>query len=153
MKNYLYGALCGAIVFFVLSWAVPRKIAKAAVLSAPPEGRFQLVQLHPNANTEWSAVLDTETGCSWVYESQTPPTDAEVDAAAAGEPRAYKSYEQSLGNNFFSIVGYDDNGPTMTLAGQARPSTVAGGLFSTLATEEYYCNEARQSAIRAAAAH
>ncbi len=151
-RNALYGALCGALIFAALSWAIPKKAVSAAVLATPPEGRFELVQLHPSSGTEWSGILDTETGCTWVYTSQTPPTDAEVNAAPEGQQRAYKSYLQVLGSNYFSIVGYDDNGPPMSLPGEQKPSTIAGQEFVTFATEGYYCNQARQNALRAAAA-
>ena len=153
MKNYLYGVLCGTLAFAVLSWATPPKVTKAAVLSAPPEGRFQLVQLHATSESEWSGILDTETGCVWVYTSQTPPTDAEVSAAPAGEQRTYKSYQQVLGPNFFSIVGYDNSGPSMSLPGGQKLSTIAGAEFSTLATQNFYCDEIRHNAIMAAVAH
>ena len=150
MKNYLYGTLCGALVVSaILFWAAPKKVVNAAVLPSPAEGRFQLVQFHPNSGSEWSGILDTETGCLWEYTSQTPPTDAEAAAAPAGEQRSYKSYQQALGYNYLFIIGYDDNGPAMTLPGQEKPSTLAGAQFSTLAAEEFYCNQARQNAIRA----
>lgn len=152
MKSLFYGGLCGVVILGVLSWGVPRRSAQAAILSTPPAGRFQLVQLHPNSETEWSGILDTETGCTWVYTSQTPPTDDEVSAAPAGEQRAYKVYQQALGGNFLSVVAYDDSGPSMNLPGMAQASTVNGARFSTLATEEYYCDEARQNSVRAAAA-
>ena len=151
-KNTLYGAMCGLLVFVISIWIVPKKTVGAAVLATPPEGRFEIVQLRPNGATEWSGILDTETGCVWTYFSQTPPTDAEANAAPEGEQRAMKSYRQVLGSNYFGIVGYDDNGPSMALPGFQKPSTIAGAQFSTLGTEEFYCNEARQNALRAAAA-
>ncbi len=152
MKNWIAGILSGVAAFAILSWATPKAVTKASVLSVPPEGRFQLVQLHASSAAEWSAILDTETGCAWAYTSQTPPTDADVSAAPEGEQRAYKTYQQALGTNFLAIVDYDDNGPSMSLPWMKEPSTVNGVRFSTLATEEFYCNEARQNAIKAAAA-
>jgi hypothetical protein len=152
MKSAAYGALCGVMVFAVLSWTAPEKSVNAAVLDAPANGRFELVQLHESSASEWSGILDTETGCAWVYASQTTPTDMEVNSAPEGEQRDYKLYRQVLGNNYFENVGYDDNGPDMSLSGGEKPATIAGRQFATLAAEEYYCNQARQSALRAAAA-
>ncbi|MGB7282681.1 MAG: hypothetical protein WBE13_10500 [Candidatus Acidiferrum sp.] len=153
VKNTLLGMTCGALTFTCLSLATPKKIANAAALDVPTRGRFELVQLHPSSGTEWSGVMDTETGCVWVYSSQTPPTDAEVSAAPEGEQRAQKIYRQTLGSNFFAIVGYDDNGPPMNLPGMKTASTISGTEFSTLATEQYYCDQARQKALLAAASH
>jgi hypothetical protein len=151
-KNVLYGALCGALVFMALSWTTARKTVRAAVLTEPPEGRFELVQLHPNQGNTWSGILDTETGCTWVYTSQTPPTDAEVSAAPEGEQRTDKIYRQALGSNYFESVGYGYNGATMTVPGAQKPSAFAEAKFSTLATEVLYCDEARLNALRAARA-
>jgi hypothetical protein len=151
-KNALYGALCGALVFAVLSWAAPKKAVSAAVLAAPPEGRFELVQLHPSSGVEWSGILDTETGCTWTYTTQKPPTAAEISAATEGEQRAEKGYRQALGSNYFRIIEYLNSGPDISLPGFPTPSTVAGMKMYTLVAEDSYCDEARQNALRAAAA-
>jgi hypothetical protein len=151
-KNALYGALCGLLVFAILFWTVPKKTVRAAVLATPPEGRFELVQLHPSTGTEWSGILDTETGCTWVYATQTPPTDAEVSAAPEGEQRGYKSYQQMRGRYFFASAPYDTVQSSMLLPGREKPSTIAGQQIATLIAEGTYCDEARQAALRAAAA-
>ena len=51
MRNLFFGAFCGVLVFAGLSlWTARRS---AAVLASPPAGRFDIVQLHPNTDTEW----------------------------------------------------------------------------------------------------
>jgi hypothetical protein len=152
-KNALYGALCGALVFAVLSWAAPKKAVSAAVLAAPPEGRFELVQLHPSSGVEWSGILDTETGCTWTYTTHTPPTDAEVKAAPEGPLRDLKSYYNMLGSvPVFEMAEYDPSTePAMSRPGEPKPSSVLVALASTSMTEKSYCNQARQNALRAAA--
>ncbi len=100
MSNALCGALCGVLVFAVLSWTAPLRIVKGAVLSSPPEGRFQLVQLHPSAESEWSGILDTETGCTWIFVTNNP------DDPKITNP-SYKMYLQVLGTNGFSLVNFD----------------------------------------------
>lgn len=151
MKNALCGALCGALVFSVLSWVAPRKTANAAVLATPPEGRFELVQLHPNATAQWSGILDTETGCTWVYTSQTPPTDAEV-SAAKGDAMITAMYGQQLGSHYFGNVGYEYSDSDLSRAEPGKPPTSGESKLVTLAAEEFYCNQARQHALQAAAA-
>jgi hypothetical protein len=150
-KNALYGALCGALVFAVLSWAAPRKAVSAAVLTSPPEGRYELVQLHPSSGTEWSGILDTETGCTWAYVSQTPPTDAEISAAPAGTQRAQKIYLRTLGGNYFGSLGYNFTGSGLILPGEQKPSNIGESEIATLNTEQFYCAQARQNALQAAA--
>jgi len=98
-KNTLYGAMCGLLAFAVLSWAAPKKGVRAAVLSAPPEGRFQLVQLHPSSRTEWSGILDTETGCTWLLTS-----NPSVSASAKTNDELFLHLE---GPQFFQIVNFD----------------------------------------------
>jgi hypothetical protein len=55
-------------VLTLLAFAVGRAqapTAPALPLYAIP--RFQVVQLHPTAASEWSGLLDTQTGCTWAY--------------------------------------------------------------------------------------
>lgn len=137
----VYGAFCGALVFAVLSWLSPRTSVGAAVLSTPPEGRFQLVQLHQNASSEWSAVLDTETGCTWVY--QTSPDDPDMAPA-------YKSYIQILGDHSFGLINFD----TTDYAGITFDSDNKANYASPLneiSRVQRECSQARLQALKAAA--
>jgi hypothetical protein len=98
-KSVFYGVLSGVLIFAALTWLEPRQAARAAILATPPAGRFELVQLHSSAASEWSGVLDTETGCVWVYAGQGEPAS---DATAS-----YKAYEQILGSHFLATINYD----------------------------------------------
>lgn len=140
VRNAFYGALCGAIVFGLLFWAAPRAATRAAVLSTPPEGRFQLVQLHPNADSEWSAVLDTETGCTWVYQKSSDDPNMVP---------AYKSYIQILGDHAFGLVNFDTTDyaaiafDTNNQANYARP-------IDEISRVQHECSQARLQALKAA---
>ena len=58
-----------------------------------------MVELHPNAASEWSAVLDTQTGCVWAYAST--PTITASDAGTSKE-----TYLRSLGPRQFMLEQY-----------------------------------------------
>jgi hypothetical protein len=147
-NNCLYGALCGALVFAVLSGAAPKKAVSAAVLASPPEGRFELVQLHPNAGSEWSGILDTETGCTWVYSSQT---QEDIDQTKISNP-SWSTYRSTLGTHFFSSVAFDpDDYMTPTLL--PNNNKVNGVPYATeLARVAELCSKSRLQALQAAAA-
>ncbi len=98
MRNVMYGALGGALVFGLVSWASVRKPASAAVLAKPPEGRFELVQLHASHEEAWSGILDTETGCVWAYFSQTPPASPETTS---------QFYFSELGPHYLGTANFD----------------------------------------------
>lgn len=151
MKNVLYGALCGALVFGALNWVTGRKEVHGAVLTAPPEGRFQLVQLHPSAASEWSGILDTETGCTWLFAANNPddPTITDKD---------YKLYLQVLGRHAFETVHYD---PSDYISPQLSPVKTNYGSYTrtdyaplrkAIWDEGADCSQARQLALKAASA-
>lgn len=100
MKNMLFGILLSAMFFGLLQWATTKRTVHAEVLTAPPAGRFQLVQLHPNADTEWSGILDTETGCTWLFTTN----DADNPQIKS---KAWKIWLQLLGQHSFDVVNYD----------------------------------------------
>lgn len=143
LRNMFYGALCGAVMFGTLSWLSPRKSVGAAVLSTPPAGRFQLVQLHPNADSEWSAILDTETGCTWVYEQNN-----------ADDPKvvpAYKTYLEVLGTHSLGLVNFDAidyTAPTFDKDNQPDYAPLTNEISRVAGA----CSQARLRALRAAAA-
>jgi hypothetical protein len=80
-------------ILVLLAFAVGR--AQAPTTPVPPvyaAPRFQIVELHPSAASEWSGLLDTQTGCTWVY-ADTPGTEKEyvwdfiaVDANSTSAP-------------------------------------------------------------------
>lgn len=100
MRNILYGALSSALLFAAFAWWTAKPAVHAAILSVPPAGRFQIVQLHPNTNTEWSGILDTQTGCTWVL-TKNDAEDPTIKLAA------YKEYLQVLGDHSFDLVNFD----------------------------------------------
>jgi hypothetical protein len=54
----------------------------------PPQvQRFQIVEIHPSAESHWSALLDTQTGCTWVY-AHTSSDSHEWDFVKGAEPAA-----------------------------------------------------------------
>ena len=83
----------------LMTFALGRAQAPAApTLPANVAPRFQVIQLHPNAASEWSGLLDTQTGCVWAYSEgqnerswQFIPVDADyanAPAAAAKQQAA-----------------------------------------------------------------
>ncbi|MGH9353817.1 MAG: hypothetical protein ACRD2G_16920 [Terriglobia bacterium] len=145
MRNVFYGALCGAFVFAMLSWVTTKKAVHAEVLTAPPAGRFQLVQLHPSQGSTWSAILDTETGCTWVY-----TTNNVDDPKITFKP--YKFYLQVLGQNFWGAVNYD---PTeyMFLKTNSDGTVDYTPQFREITRVQAACSRARLQALSAAGGH
>lgn len=146
MRRGIFFGVIGTVLAFAglsLMWH-PSVAARAEVLTTPPAGRFELVNLHPNANSEWSGVLDTETGCVWVFGKNDPN-----DPAITSQP--YKSYLQILGNQSFDVVNFD-------AMDYVTPQTGTGG--QTYAPDireinrvQTLCSNARVQAIEAAATH
>ena len=99
----------------------------------------------PTASTEWSAILDTETGCTWVYTTNNADDPKISD-------QSYKLYLQILGGNSFDLVNFD-------------PSDYAHATLNsdqTLDRSPYIkeigrvaaaCSQARLGALTAASAH
>lgn len=152
MRNVFYGTLCGVLVFVALSWATGGRTVKAAVLASPPEGRFEPIQLHPNSASEWSGILDTETGCVWAYASQTPPSSPKT---------SYEFYQSALGQHAFAIVNFDASeyvSPEITSTGGSsstmpRSTTNYSKTIGELARVTGLCDRVRIQALEAAAAH
>lgn len=144
MKNMLYGVLCSAFVFALLSWVTTKRTVHAAVMTAPAKGRFELVQLHPSSGVEWSAILDTETGCTWVYES-ADPDDPKITN------QNYKFYLQILGRNSFGLVNFDPLEYTELKINEDKPADYAPAM-SEIARVQRACSEARLQALAAAGA-
>jgi hypothetical protein len=148
MKNVLYGALCGALIFGALIWVTPRQITRAAVLAAPPEGRFELVQLHPSSGVEWSGMLDTETGCTWVYTTNNPD-DPKITN------QSLKPYLEALGQNSWDAINYDATEYTNTLKLKPDKSGVESDYTAALlelVRTQSACARARLQALSAASA-
>lgn len=148
MRNIICGALCGAFVFAALSWATAKRTVHAEILTTPPAGRFQLVQLHPSADNEWSGVLDTETGCTWVFTTGNPS-----DPSITNQDE--RSYLQILGQNAFELVNYDTSGYTRTLKLKPDKSGVVadyGPAIEELLRVDRACSQARLLALKAASA-
>jgi hypothetical protein len=145
MKNVLYGALCSAMVFAALLWGMARKPVHAAVLTSPPEGRFQLVQLHPSAGTEWSGILDTETGCTWVFTTNNPDDPKITD-------QSYKLYLDVLGGNSFDLVNFNPNDYTAPTL-KSDNTLDRGPYMREIGRVQAECSQARLTALRAASAH
>lgn len=115
----------------------------APALSRPQTAaRFELVQLHPNATSYWSGILDTQTGCMWVYASQTPPASPKTSS---------EGYRAVLGEHFLELVPFD---ATDYIAPGAPQSTDSGLDFSKPMEEvsriAALCNKARIRALEAA---
>ena len=142
MKNMLLGILLTALVFSVLAWATTKRTVHAEVLTAPPAGRFQLVQLHPAAGIEWSGILDTETGCTWVF-STNSPNDPKITN------EAYKSYLQVLGEHDFELVNYN---PMEYTIGKTNPDNTMNytPYVSEITRVQFACSHARLHALDAA---
>lgn len=107
-------------------------------------GRFELVQLHPNADSLWSGVLDTQTGCVWIFASQKPP------ASPKTSPELYRAV---VGEHLFQMVAYD---ATEYVSSHSSAASNAGtvGDFSEAIQElgrvTTLCNKARVQALEAA---
>lgn len=142
MKGLVYGVLAGAVVFGALSWATAKRTVHATVLPAPLAGRFQIVQLHPSSGNEWSGILDTETGCTWVYYSQTVPASAKTPSDL---------FYAARGSNFFGLEHFDpmDYAPPKKNGGDAGLYNEMTGL---IVKEGDLCSRSRINALRAAAA-
>jgi hypothetical protein len=144
MKNMLYGALCGAVVFAALTWATTKMTVHAAVQTAPPQGRFQLVQLHPNTDTEWSGILDTETGCTWLFESSNPD-DPKITN------QAYKYYLQALGAHSFGLLNFDPGEYMVPKMNEDKTVDYTPQLAEIIRVQKA-CSQARLQALAAAGA-
>lgn len=145
MKNAFFGVLCSAFVFGVLFWMTTKRTVHAAVLTAPPAGRFQLVQLHPSSNTEWSGILDTETGCTWVFQSNDPDNPKITE-------QHIKFYFQILGRNSFGFVNFDPTDYTdVTFSPDNTPNYQDA--LSELSRVQKACSQARLQALTAAGSH
>lgn len=150
MRNMILASLSGALVFAGLSWWTARPSVHAAVLTAPPAGRFELIQLHPNAASEWSGILDTETGCVWVYATATLPDSPKT---------SFEVYQALRGSHFFELVNFDASDyayPEPVSQGGTTahlPSTVIdfSKPYSELQRVSVLCNQARVGAMEAAA--
>jgi hypothetical protein len=139
--NVISGILCGALAFGVLSWSTAKQ-TRAAVLSTPPAGRFELVQLHESAASEWSAVLDTETGCTWTYTSNTPPDSPKT---------TFEFYNVLRGTHFFENVAYETTGyvlPVVPSGGQPDYSKP----IAEISRIDALCNRVRVQALEMAGA-
>lgn len=145
MKNALYGMLFGSLTFGALAWSIPRQAVRAAPLPAPPEHRFELVQLHPSTDTEWSAILDSETGCIWVYTTNNADDPKITD-------QGYKNYLSVLGRNSFDLVNFDatDYLPP-SFASDNKPNYVASA--QELARVQSLCSQARLRALQSESIH
>lgn len=141
MRNVLYGVLFGVLVSAGFSWWTARKTVRAAALTSPTPGRFEMVQLHPSAGIEWSGILDTETGCTWVYETSNPQ-DTQIT-------QQYEFYLQVLGDHSFGLVNFD---PTeygfLTLNSHAQADY--SGALKEISRVQTACSEARLAALKKA---
>ena len=98
MKNFLYGLIAGALVLAIPAWWTQRHSVHAAVsVTHLAPGRFDHVLLHPNAGSEWSGILDTETGCVWVYAHGKVPESP---------TSSFEEYQGVLGEHFFDTVPF-----------------------------------------------
>lgn len=140
MRQMLYGTLCGVVVFLALSWAITSRTVRAAVPTAPPEGRFEVIQLHPSHDEQWSGILDTETGCVWVYASQTPPSSPQT---------AEDHYVAAEGPNVFESVDYGTL-PYTPLTKDGSADYLAATM--EIIRVESLCDRTRVQALEAAAA-
>jgi len=145
MRQTLYGTLCGAVVFLVLSWATAKRTVQAAVLTKPPEGRFELVQLHPSQGNTWSGVLDTETGCVWGYTSQIVPSPKTAN-------QSLDDYLIEQGSNFFEPVPFDTSSYIQIVqTAKGKPPDFTPRTWE-LDRVESLCDRSRVEALEAAAA-
>ena len=146
MKNILCGVLCSALVFVVLHQATarPTTTVQAAIPIIPSVARFQLVQIHPSTDTEWSGILDTETGCTWLFtqnSSQVSSTENPVQAF----------YDKGLGDHVFSLVNFDvqDYAPTRLNSDHKVDYTT---FIAEAIRVQKACQQARLQALAAAGA-
>jgi hypothetical protein len=144
MKNMLYGVLFSAFVFAALSWATTKRTVHAEVLTAPPAGRFELIQLHPSAGIEWSGILDTETGCTWAYVTSNP------DETKAAE--SYKGYLQFLGQNNFQLVNFNPVEYTVLGINSDRTANFQPAI-EEIGRVQRACSKARLQALSSAGGH
>jgi len=142
MRNLMFGVLCGMLLFAGLSWWTARQSVHAAVLTSPPAGRFELVQLHDSAASGWSGILDTETGCVWAYSYMEP------SSPSSNESQAYKWYKQFLGSHTFSTVSYDASAYVKPAVGETDYLSPAASELGRIAT---LCNKVRVHALEVAA--
>ena len=66
--------------------------------------RFQIIPLHPSAASEWSGLLDTQTGCVWAYVTgkdgqnwQYVPVDADYGTAVAAAVKQQAKCDAVMG--------------------------------------------------------
>lgn len=152
MRNLFFGAFCGVLVFAGLSLWTARRSVNAAVLASPPAGRFDIVQLHPNTDTEWSGILDTETGCTWVF-STNNPDDPQIKS------EQYKFYLQVLGTHSLNLVNFDPSDYiSAELTSQGGSTTQVPGTavsyqkpLAELSRVQSLCSRARVQALEVAA--
>lgn len=97
-KEIVIGALLGAALTFALIGMGAAAFGEGPIVT-PGAGRFQAILLHPSTGTEWSGILDTQTGCLWVYASDSAPSGAPATA--------YDVFRSVRGANFMASVNYD----------------------------------------------
>jgi hypothetical protein len=151
-ENMWFGAVCGLLVFAALFWAEPRRTVSAQARPASPAasaaGRFQLVELHPNAVNTWSAILDTETGCAWSFGTQNAADAGKLTGTA-------KRYNDMLGEYHFFPDSFDAGSWPLLSTGEQESLRKKDGGFDEasmleLAREKGLCDDVRVRALQAA---
>lgn len=143
MRRGIFFGVIGTVLAFAGISLMRRPSVRAEVLTAPPAGRFEIIELHQSASRAWSGVLDTETGCVWAYSHNDGP-----DASVTGTE---KTYIQVLGEDSFELVNFD---PLNYIAPQIGPGAQAyGPEIREINRVQALCSNARVQAIEGAATH
>ncbi len=98
MKSTRLGSVLLALALALAAFEIGATGATAGSAAPNAQGRFQSILLHPSAGSEWSGILDTQTGCVWVYASEQVP-------AKPSTPGELLTAER--GANYFGIVAFD----------------------------------------------
>lgn len=98
-----FPVLAVALAFF--AGAILHRPAKVAAQNNSPQSlppqvqRFQIVQLHKTTDTIWSGLLDTQTGCAWIFANVSSSDNYEW-APIAG-PVALQQKDGTISNSYF----------------------------------------------------
>ncbi|MHB8487053.1 MAG: hypothetical protein ACYDCM_15185 [Candidatus Acidiferrales bacterium] len=160
-KNAFYGALCGVLVFSALNWMQLRQSARAAAPVSPQaqEGRFEAVQLHAGAEVGWSGILDTETGCTWIYRippqltHSNPPKSLWAASVLVEGPAVFQTIPFDA--DYLSPTIPDLENPTPPSAAEINRILLADDAKRVQEMEKAttLCGKIRVQALEAATAH
>ena len=161
MRNAFYGAVCGVLVFSALNWIQPGQAARAAasISQQAQDGRFQAVQLHAGAEVGWSGILDTETGCAWIYRippqlsQSNPPKSLWAASVLVDGPAVFQSIPFDV--DYLPPTIPDLDNPTPPSAAEINKSALADDAKRVQEMEKAtaLCGKIRVQALAAATAY